>query len=150
MSVCTFIAANCPLDEVRPSKKYPLKINVDEGTIFDGDADDNFSLYEFRDVTDYADKEHGVYLEWAYFTEGRAKLILKYIADVLSRTDTVEVWHVWLNGGYYEYDERPIIKRRTLHIDEVAAEDIREITDAEIWSNVNSIRPIHYCLEILK
>jgi hypothetical protein len=24
MSVCTFIAANCPMDEVRPSKKYPL------------------------------------------------------------------------------------------------------------------------------
>jgi len=110
MSVCTFIAANCPMDEVRPSKEYPLEINVDEGTIYDGDADDNFSLCKFRDVFDYTDKKYGVCLEWAYYTEGRAKLILEYISDVLSRTDTVEVWRVWLDYGYYEYDERPIIK----------------------------------------
>lgn len=72
MSVHTFIAANCPLDEVRPSVEYPVEINVDTRTIFDGDADDNFYLYNFKEVTDYADKEYGVYLEWAYFTEGRA------------------------------------------------------------------------------
>ena len=41
-------------------------------------------LYEFMEVTDYADKEYGVYLEWAYFTKDRAKLILKYIKEVLS------------------------------------------------------------------
>ena len=150
MSVCTFIAANCPLEEVRPSRNYPVEINVDAGTIFDGDADDNFSLYKFKDVSDYTDKEYGVCLEWAYYTEGRAKLILKYIEDALNRTDTVEVWHVWLNGGYYEYDERPIVKKKTLHINEVVPEDIREIDDAEIWENAHSIRPIHYCLEIIK
>ncbi|HZK26903.1 MAG TPA: hypothetical protein VFD00_05100 [Thermoclostridium sp.] len=150
MSVCTFIVANCPLDEVKPSKEYPLMINVDTGSFFDGDADDNFTLYEFMEVTDYTDKTYGVYLEWAYYTEGRAKLILKYIEDALSRTDTVEVWHVWLNGDYYEYDERPIIYRKTLHIHEVVPEDIREIDNAEIWENANSIRPIHYCLKILK
>lgn len=77
-------------------------------------------------------------------------MILKYIADVLSHTDTVEVWHVWLNGGFYEYDERPIIKRKTLNINEVVAEDIREIVSAEIWNKANFNRPIHYCLEILK
>lgn len=26
MSVCTFITADCPLDKVRPSKKYPPEI----------------------------------------------------------------------------------------------------------------------------
>lgn len=56
MSVCTFIAANCPMDEVIPSKEYPLEINIDEGTIYDGDADDNFSLRKFRGVSDYTDK----------------------------------------------------------------------------------------------
>lgn len=152
MSVCTFIAANYPMDEVRSSKEYPLEINVDEGMIYDGDADDNFSLYKFREVFDYSDKKHGVCLEWAYYTEGRAKLILRYISDLLSRTDTVEVWHVWLNDGYYEYDERPIIKKKTLHIDEISPEDIRGIDNAVIWenANANSIRPIFNCLEILK
>lgn len=61
----------------------------------------------------------------------------------------VEVWHIWLNGGYYEYDERPIIYRKTLQFHEVIPEDIREIDNAEIWENVNSIRSIHYCLKIL-
>jgi hypothetical protein len=150
MSVCTFIAANCIMNEVRPSKKYPLKINIDEGTIDDGDADDNFYLCKFREVYDYTDKKYGVCLEWAYYTEGRAKLILKYISDVLSRTDTVEVWHVWLDYGYDEYDERPIIKKKTLHIDEISPEDIREFDNAVIWENSYSIRPIFYCWEIIK
>lgn len=69
---------------------------------------------------------------------------------MLSRTDTVEVWHVWLPYDYYEYDERPIIKKKTLHIDEISPEDIREIDNAVIWEKPNSIRPIFYCLEIIK
>lgn len=150
MSVCTFIASNYPMDEVSPSKEYPLKINVDEGTIYDGDADDNFSLCKFREVFDYTEKKYGVSLEWAYYTEGRVRLILKYISDLLCRTDTVKVWHVWLNDGYYEYDERPIIKKKTLQIDEISPEDIQKIDNAVIWENANSIRPIFYCLEIIK
>ena len=77
MSVCTFIAANCIMNEVRPSKKYPLKINIDEGTIDDGDADDNFYLWKFCEVYDYTDKKYGLRLDCAYYTEGRAKLISK-------------------------------------------------------------------------
>jgi hypothetical protein len=50
MSVCTFMAADCPLDEVRPSKKYPLEIDLDKGTIYDSDADDIFCLCKFRDI----------------------------------------------------------------------------------------------------
>lgn len=42
MSVCTFIASDSPLYEVAPQKEYPLAINVDENTICDGGADDNF------------------------------------------------------------------------------------------------------------
>ena len=69
---------------------------------------------------------------------------------MLSRTDTIEVWHVWLDYGYDEYDERPIIKKKTLHIDEISPEDIREFDNAVIWENSYSIRPIFYCWEIIK
>lgn len=31
MSTCIFMAADSPLPEVRPSKEYPLHINVDTG-----------------------------------------------------------------------------------------------------------------------
>jgi len=68
MSVCTFIAADFHMDEMRPSKNYPLEINLDEGTIYDGDADDNFYLYKYKELSDYTDKNYGVCLEWAYYT----------------------------------------------------------------------------------
>lgn len=41
MSVCTFIASNCPLKEVAPEKEYPID---------DGGADDNYFLFQFNDV----------------------------------------------------------------------------------------------------
>ena len=45
MSVCTFIASDCPLKEAAPVQDYPLEINLDNGQIYDGDADDNYSLF---------------------------------------------------------------------------------------------------------
>lgn len=50
MSVCTFIASDFPLKEVSPVQDYPLEINLDDGQIYDGDADDNYSLLPFTDV----------------------------------------------------------------------------------------------------
>lgn len=49
MSVWKMIASNYPLPELKPEKEYPLKINLDKGTAFDGDADDNFFLIPFPD-----------------------------------------------------------------------------------------------------
>ena len=135
--------------EVAPKKEYPRYINVDEGTIFDGDADDNFFLHNFESVKDYTDKEYGVYLEWAYYTEGRARLILEYVKDILEKTDSVELWHVWLMD-YYEYDERPIVKLETILFDELTADDIKKIDNADIWNNTDRNRPSYYCLKITK
>ena len=45
MSVCTFIAADTPLQEVAPSKDYPVHIDIDSGIIDDGGTDDNFFLF---------------------------------------------------------------------------------------------------------
>ena len=140
MSVCTFLAANYPMPEVVSKKKYPRYINVDEGTIFDGDADDNFFLYSYESVKDYTDKEYSVYLERTYYTEGRARLLLDYIKDILENTDSVEIWHVWLMD-YFEYDERPIIKSKTISFSELTVDDIKKIDSADIWNNTDSNRP---------
>ena len=48
MSLCTFIASDRPLREVAPQKEYPLVVNVDEGTVYDGGADDNFFPAYFK------------------------------------------------------------------------------------------------------
>ena len=86
MSVCKFIAADIPLQEVKPSKKYPVHIDVDNGIIDDGGADDNFFLLSFPDVRDYTNKKHGVCLDWNY-TDERAEQILKYIKENLKKTE---------------------------------------------------------------
>ena len=68
---------------------------------------------------------------------------------------------------YYEFEDRPVIHRQTVSIDELTTKHIKEIDDAEIW-NLSLIhiqmcirdriwntpdkmypnRPSFYCLEI--
>ena len=151
MSVCTFIASNHPLLEVRPPQDYPLLINLDNGTVFDGDADDNYFLLAFEDVKLYTDMTYAVCLQWNY-TAGRAEEILKYIKFALQNTDCVELWHVWLTG-YYEFEDRPYIHRKTIAIDELKCHDIRELDNAEIWNKPDRYypaRPSFYCLQIVR
>jgi len=151
VSVCTFIAADIPLQEVTPSKEYPLHIDLDKGIIDDGGADDNFCLLSFYDVQDYTDKKYGVCLEWHY-TDGRAEQILKYIRTVLEKTELVELWHVWLMD-YCEYEDSPVIHKRTISIGDITIRDIYELDNADIWNspdkNIPS-RPSFYCLKITR
>ena len=151
MSVCTFIASNCPLKEVAPEKEYPLEINIDNGTINDGGADDNFFLFSFENVSDYTDKKYGVYLEWDY-TDGRAEQILNYIKSALNGTDSIELWHVWLMD-YYEYEDSPVIHKKTITMEEMTIQDIKEINNADIWNKPDKqipSRPSFYRLIITK
>lgn len=52
MSACIFFASDAPLPEVFPPPEYDyLAINVDDGTIGDGGADDNFALRTSQTVS---------------------------------------------------------------------------------------------------
>lgn len=149
MSVCTFIASNYPLPEAAPEQEYPYEINIDTGTIYDGGMDDNYFLFSFPDVSDYTNKKYGVYLEWNY-TDGRAEQILKYIREALEKTEIIELWHVWL-GNYYEYEDSPVIHKRTIKMDEMTIRDIYELDNADIWNHPDKClpsRPSFYCLRI--
>ncbi len=151
MSVCKFIAADIPLQEVAPSKEYPVHIDIDNGIIDDGGADDNFFLFSFPDVQDYTEKKYGVYLEWDY-TDGRAEQILNYVKTVLEEAEQVEFWHVWLMD-YYEYEDSPVIHKRTISIKEMTIQDIKEIDSAEIWNKPDKqlpSRPSFYRLVITR
>ena len=151
MSVCTFIAADIPLQEVAPSKDYPIHIDIDNGIIDDGGADDNFFLVSFSDVQDYTDKKYGVYLEWNY-TDGRAEQILNYMKQALEKTESLELWHVWLMD-YYEYEDSPIIHKQTISIGEMTIQKIKELDDADIWNSPDKYipsRPSFYRLIITR
>ena len=52
----------------------------------------------------------------------------------------VELWHVWLTD-YYEYEDRPVIHRQTVSVDELTAKRIREIDEAEIWNTPDKRYP---------
>lgn len=145
MSVCTFIAADCPLPDVRPAKEYGVHINIDTGVIDDGGADDHFYLYQVSDVRHYTDKQNAVELEWAVYTEGRGQRIIDYIKAAMEQTETVEIWHVWLS----DYDP-PKIKRKSIKVAELTPEDIHEIDEAVIWTDKYSDTPTWYCLEVVK
>ena len=149
MSVCTLIASDRPLQEAAPQKEYPLIINIDEDTVYDGGADDNFYLRDFKDVQNYTDKKYGVWSEWHY-TDGRAEKILEYIKDALEHEAAIEIWYVWLMG-YCEYEEGPVIQKCTVSFSDLTIDDIKEIDQAEIWNKPdkrNPERPSFYCLII--
>ena len=149
MSACIFIAADCQLPEVKPSRDYPLNIDFNSGIIDDGGADDNYFLITFDDVDIYCDKKYGVYIELHKYTDGRAKQIIDYIKNVLQQTDSVELWNVWLTD-YWEYDDRPYINKKTISINELTTDDIKKINDAENWDKKYKNRPIFHCIEIVK
>ena len=139
MSVCTFIASDHPLPAHYPSRDHPLEINLDLGTVCDGDADDNFFLHDFAEVHDYSGRKYGVWLEWRC-TYGRTKQIVKYIRDALQHEDSVELWYVWLSN-YYEYDDSPVIHSRTISINELTESHIKELDGAEIWNTPDKTYP---------
>lgn len=149
MSVCVFIAADCPLPEVRPAEDDPLHINLDTNTVYDGGADDNYSLLAFDDVDLYCGKKYGVYLAPPLYTDGRARRIIDYIKSALRHTERAELWNVWLLG-YWEYDDRPYIRKTAVSVNDLTIADIKEIIDAENWNNQDPNRPSFYCIEIAR
>lgn len=151
MSVCTFIASDFPLKSYAPSNNYPLEINIDNGTTYDGGSDDNYFLNTFININDYTDKKYGVCLEWNY-TDGRAKQIIEYIKTSLQNTNLIELWHVWLLD-YYEFEDRPVIHRQIISISELTIKHIKDIDNAAIWNTPDKTypnRPSFYCLTITR
>ena len=149
MSSCIFIASDSSLPEFAPLKEYHVTIDVDKGIVFDGRADDYYFLREFAEASFYSGKRHGVSLEWDY-TDGRAKQIINYIKNALKEIQSVELWKVWLTE-YYEFEDRPLIHRKEISVDELTKEHIREIDNGKIWDHRDKTypeRPSFYCLKI--
>lgn len=178
MSVCVFIAADTPLEEVKNPHYKTLSINeaeqigmdipesllesgvnpdkpnvilwsdtkliIENGKAFDGDLDDDFALLHMDNVGHYSDKKYGVYIEWNYPTDGRAKKILKYIQKVLKKTDNIEMWCVWLS----DY-EPPIIKTTIINAQALEPKHIIELDTSELWNNPDKDVPTYYCLRII-
>lgn len=131
MSACTLIASDFPLTEVLPVGASPLERNLAHDAMYDGGADGNCFLHFFQDVQ-------------------KAKQVIEYMKNALQNTPSIELWHVWFID-YYEFEDRPVIHRQTVSINELTTKHIKEIDDAEIWNTPDKMypnRPSFYCLEI--
>ena len=101
MSYYTYIASDDPLPTVkRPDREVSIAFDTETGSVFDGDYEDDFALYPAEGLSDVrTEKKYAVYLEWNYYTEGRARNIIEYIKENLKHTDEVELWHIWSGAG---------------------------------------------------
>ena len=150
MSACIFFASDAPLPEVFPPPEYDyLAINVDDGTIDDGGADDNFALRTYPDSFLYTDKAFAVCLDWAYYTEGRARQLIDYIGSALESAPCVELWHIW-QGSFYSFDERPVVHRAAVRFDEFVVDDLRELGETDLWNSKETNRLSFYCLTVTR
>ena len=114
----------------------------------DGDADDNFGLYPIipvEEVHQYTEKNYAVSVEWHYGTVGRAERILAYIKKAMEHTDSIELWSVWLSDG-----EDLDIKRKTLPLSSLKAEDILSLASADFRYHPETGFLPAYCIIVKK
>lgn len=118
---------------------------------FDGDADDNYGLIPMSDIPKPCKKHYGVYIEWNYFTTNRAQEIINYIKNLMTQTEVVEIWHIWLSDAV-----SPITKTTTLHINDLRPKHIKILNTADLFdknilgTHCDADVAISYCLKIIK
>lgn len=84
-----------------------------------------------------------------YYTEGRARQLIDYIGSALESAPCVELWHVW-QGGFYSFDERPVVHRAAVRFDEFVVDDLRELGETDLWNNKETNRLSFYCLTVTR
>ena len=122
--------------------------NIDTGEIDDGALDDDFALLSAEGCDSiYTEKEYAVYLEWNYYTEGRAQRIIDYIKQILRHTDEVEIWRIRMG-----IHERPLIRTTTRSITQLTPQDIQRIDDCALLSELEEQYglPVQYRIVITK
>ena len=100
------------------------------------DPADNFSLLEFPFARRYCGMDCAVSIEMGFtktngsgdMTPEKAERIADYVREVLTRTDAVELWTVWLSG----YDP-PRIKERRVSLRDFTGADVEEIYSSSCW-----------------
>ena len=100
------------------------------------DPADNFSLLEFPFARCYCGMDCAVSIEMGFtktngsgdMTPEKAERIADYVREVLTRTDAVELWTVWLSG----YDP-PRIKERRVSLRDFTGADVAELYSASCW-----------------
>ena len=78
-----------------------------------------------------------------------ARQLIDYIGSALESAPCVELWHVW-QGGFYLFDERPVVHRAAVRFDEFVVDDLRELGETDLWNNKETNRLSFYCLTVTR
>jgi len=122
--------------------------NLYTGEVDDGALDDDFALLSAEGCDSmYTEKQYAVYLEWNYYTEGRALRIIEYIKENLRHTDDVEIWRISMGAH-----ERPLIRTTSIPISRLTPQDIQRLDSLTLFSDWEEQYdlPIQYRLVITK
>lgn len=149
MSICTFLATDYPLYEEPPMPGRWICLDLPRDFPCDTEGEEGVWLMAFPDVACYTDLRCGAVLD-QMDSDAMVKRYIRCIRELLRHTDRVEIWSVWLMGDYYEADERPVVRRCRMEIDDVTSDLLRELSDAKIWYNPDKWRPSFYCLEVTR
>lgn len=126
------------------------------------DPADNFSLVSFPFSRCYCGMDYAVSIETGLtktdepgllgsgeMTPEKAERIADYVRGVLTRTDAVELWSVWLS----DYDP-PRIKERRVPAPDFAGADVEDIFSASCWPAGDTVnlyggeRPTYHRLRV--
>ena len=119
-----------------------VRFDIDNGTVEDGNLDDDYAIIPFypgcMDVHSKKKYQSRIECRW---TLSRAEKILALIADLLEKTELVELWHI-----YVENEEKPRILYYDATLNEFTPEDMIEIALLSTYDK----GAIHHCVRIKK
>ena len=121
MSVCTFLAANLPLPRVE-------RIGAED-----------VGLFPLSLVPQPCEKPYAAEVE-AADNDHAAEQLLEQIGAALQRSETVELWRVWLMDCY-EFEERPYLHTSVCRFRDLTEEQIIALDRAEVWNKPDKAYP---------
>lgn len=106
-----------------------IVVDVDNGTITDGDFDDDFGIYLTEKTNGMTtDKMYSAVFEIIRCTPARAEKFIEYLKDQLKTTSEIELHHAWVDNEPERKTE--MVK---ISIDDLTATDIQNLIDKDVF-----------------
>ena len=127
MSVLMILTADVPLKEVPPPPELMIVLDIGKQAAEYRNAGIGFAVFETDRVLELQ-TEKQYFFNVDSYGPGHEENLAAYLREQLEEAGEIELWHVWLDGGF---DHR--VRRVEIAADELTAEDIRELESLEVW-----------------
>ena len=112
-----------------------------DGAIDDGDFPDDLAIDPMeKDSSMQTAKPYCAQVQWR-FTEKRAERLIAYLKERLEETESLELWHGWLDGSAIHP-----VRKKEISIHALTTTDIAALEEADTGTEPC----IHFCLSIQK